>query len=140
MIVIVGGRNRPHEMFLFGASIVLALSSLVEVPPPRSLVALLPGWFVAIWTGGLLLSGIAGLVACLWPNVIVSLALERGALLMSAGAVILIGAAALIVNGKSAVVGAGFFLTWALANLVRVRQVTKDLRRIAVALGEDSDG
>lgn len=141
MIVLVTGRHRPHELLLLAWSVLIGISYLARVPAPQSLAATVPRGIVLLWAGGLALSGIVGLVGCLWRGaVVVGLGLERGALIMSTAVLILIAAAIVSANGQRAVYSAGLTVAWGLANLVRCLQITQDLRQVAAAHKENADG
>ncbi len=52
-LIVVTGRHRPHELFLFALQVVLGCAYLVSVPAPQSLAALVPSWLVFLWAAGL---------------------------------------------------------------------------------------
>lgn len=141
MIVLATPKPRPHEMFLLAASILLGVSYLVRVPAPASLEASVPRWVVLVWAAALAVSGIVGLAGCLWRGELtVGLGLERGALVMSTAALLVIAGASLLVNGHRAVFSLGIMLAWGLANIYRCVQIAADLRQLAAAREEHADG
>jgi hypothetical protein len=95
---------------------------------------------VILWALGLLASGVVGLTGCLWRgHIVVGLGLERGAMLMSTGAMGLISAVIVSAAGVRGVFSAGITIAWALANVYRCLQITADLRQIAAAHKGDAD-
>lgn len=141
MVVLAASRHRPHELFLLGVSVLLGVSYLVTVPAPQSLAAAVPRWAVLLWAAGLLVSGVTGLVGCGWKGQPpIGLGLERGAMLLSTAALLLMASASVAANGERAAWGAGLTIAWALANSMRVRQIGKELREIRAASLEPDDG
>lgn len=129
-VLVVSSRRNPHTLFLFALQVPLGIAYLFTVPAPQSLAALVPGWLVMAWAVGLTLSGMVGVVS-VWPwAVTTAMELERGALLASSGALLLIGGASLVVNGLRAIFGWSLILAWAAANLVRCRQIHRDVNQI----------
>lgn len=140
MIVLVTGRHRPHELLLLAVSVLLGASYLIRVPAPQTLTAAVPRWVVILWAVGLVASGIIGLTGCLWRgDVTVGLGLERGAMLMSTAALVLISSVIVSVTGMRGAFSAGITIAWALANVYRIAQISTDLRRIAAAHKENVD-
>ncbi len=139
-MIVLAGRHRPHELLLLAWSALLGASYLVRVPAPRSLAAAVPHWVVLLWAAGLVLSGAVGLLGCLWRGQAeTGLGLERGAMLMSTAALTLIAVASLAANGDRALFGVGLMSAWAMANVARAMQITRDLRQIAAAIEERTD-
>lgn len=127
--VVVVGRDRPHELLLLGWSLFSGVSYLLGAPPPGSITALMPAWEIHAWAGGLLASGLIGLVGCWWRgNHALGLGLELGAMLIGSGALLLYSVAAFAVGGWRATFAAGLVATWMAANLWRVGQIRRDLR------------
>lgn len=129
-VVILSGRHRPHELFLFGISVILGLSYLFGSPPPNSLAAELPAVVFKAWAVALLVSGGFGLFGCLAParHREAGLQIERGALLINAGAVAIYTTVLFAFGGWRAL-GAGLIAAaWAAANIARAVQISNDLR------------
>ena len=129
-VVIVAGRHRPHELVFLGLSVLLGATYLLSAPPPASVVALMPHWVVDLWSAGLVFSGLVGLLAVLvfgrWLES--SLLAEAGAMLVGAGALVLLATASISVGGRhTSIFGVGFIVAWALANLVRAAQIRREL-------------
>jgi len=123
-VFVVAGRHRPHEVLLLAVSVVSGLAYVIGAPAPGSLAALLPGWAVAVWAWGLLLSGVVGLSG-VWR----SLELEAAAMLLGAGA-LLWYAVAVAQFGWRGLFGGAVALAWASANVWRAAQIRRDLRGI----------
>ena len=86
---------------------------------------------VAIWAWLLLLSGVVGLTGCYSRgNLKRALGLERGGMLLGAGAVIGYAVQVYTINGGRALFSAGFCAGWAIANVVRALQISNDLRKL----------
>lgn len=130
-LIVVTGRHRPHELLLFALQVVLGLGYLLSVPAPQSLAALVPSWLVFLWAGGLVLSGIVGLAAAWRKQTLAALELERAALIVSAGALLLIGGASFVATGWRAIFGGSMILAWALANITRCLQIRHDAKQMA---------
>ena len=121
-------------MFCFAFQVILGAAYLFTVPAPQSLAAIMPHWLVMTWAAAMVLSGAAGLIGSWWRGSPSSaLELERGALLMSTGALALIGGASFVVNGWRAAFGGGLIVAWAAANLVRCWQIRTDVKKITTA-------
>jgi len=130
-VVVVTSRQRPHELVLLLASVLLGLGYLLTVPPPQSLAAVVPAWLVTTWSVGLLLSGALGLLGAFWRgSILVALELERAALLVSTGALLLIGGASFAVAGWRALFGGSIILAWGVANIVRCVQIGQDTHKL----------
>lgn len=126
----------PYELTFMILSVLAGLGYLTTVPAPSSVAALMPGEVVAAWAWTLLLTGILGLVGCLWRGqLLVSLGLERSALLGQTGALLIIAGATLTAwaTGQTAVfplLGLGFMAAWMAANIWRLMQIRAGLRML----------
>ena len=130
-IVVVAGRDRPHELLFLGLSLLSGISYLLGAPPPGSITALMPPWEIHAWAGGLLASGLIGLVGCWWRgNHARGLGLEMGAMLIGSGALLLYSVAAFSLGGWRALFAGGIGVTWMAANLLRAGQIRSDLRNL----------
>lgn len=129
-LLVVSGRRRPHEVMLMAVSVVLGVSYLAGAPRPGSVNDLLPDPVFYIWSVALLVTGVAGLVACFSRRTESGLELERGAMVAQAGALLLYGTVAVTYAGFGALVSAAIVAGWAIANAVRAVQITADLRRL----------
>jgi hypothetical protein len=89
-----------------------------------------------MWSLGLFVSGVLGLFAALWRGAIrFALEIERVAMLVSTGALLLIGGASFVVNGWRALFSASLAIAWAAANIVRSGQIRRDLAKIIAMEG-----
>lgn len=134
-VLVVSGRHQPHELFAFAAQALVGLAFLVTVPAPASLSAVVPGWLALLWSVGLLLAGVTGLVAAKIRMGGAALLLEHAALVVSTGMLFLIGAASIAVNGLRATFGIAWIAAWTGANIWRIRQIRRDLTKIRNAGG-----
>lgn len=129
-VIVVTGKSRPHELLLLAYGAIIGAVTLLG---ERSSIALAsPTWAVYAWSIGLVISGVLGIGASLWRTALVrALEIERGALLIGAGAILLYSGYILTVgSGWDQVVGAGMVAAWGAANIWRSWQITVDLHRI----------
>lgn len=123
-------------------SVLAGLGYLTTVPAPSSVASLMPGWVVLAWAWTLLATGVLGLAGCLWRGrLLVSLGLERSALLAQTGALLLIAGATLTawLTGQLdpfPLFGLGFMSAWMAANVWRLRQIGAGIRMLHL-LAED---
>lgn len=130
-IVVVAGRDRPHELLLLALSLFSGISYLLGAPPPGSITALMPAWEIHAWAAGLLVSGLIGLIGCWWRgNRALGLGLELGAMLIGSGALLLYSVAAFALGGWRALFAGGIGVAWMAANLLRAGQIRSDLHQL----------
>lgn len=130
-VFILTGRRRPHHILLLAYSLVAGVAFLAGwVPEPRGMSARLNGTQLILWSLGLTVSGLVGLVGACWRgDAVRGLRLERSALLIGAGA--LFGYAwTMSALGKMAVFSVGFCIAWGIANLALATQIGQDLRNL----------
>lgn len=128
--LVVTGRHRPHEVALLVCSAVLGVAYLAGAPTPPSVQVLQPVWLRDVWYWLLIAGGAVG-AAGLWVRrVDLGMGLERAGMIANAAAIGILGAEGLIRTGAPAVGSAAFLLMLAAANLVRVAQITRDLRLV----------
>jgi len=124
-LVVVSGRHRPHELLLLAVSVVTGAAYTIGAPPPTSIAALMPTWALHVWSAGLLLSGVLGLLGALtrrgW-----SLALEQAGMLIGAGALVWYVGAVVPFGWRGLFAGL-VSLAWASANVARAVQIQRDL-------------
>lgn len=125
--MVISGRHRPHELLLLVVSVITGAAYTCGARPPASIAAALPGWAVAVWSAGLLLSGVIGLTGALTTRPW-SLQVEQAAMLLGAAALIWY-TAALVPLGWRALFAGSISLGWAAANVVRAGQIRLDRRR-----------
>jgi hypothetical protein len=128
-VVVIMGRHRPHEQLLLGLSTISGATYLLGAPPPTSVAAAMPMLGVKLWAGGLLISGVAGLVGS-WRHGERGMLLEQGGLLIGAAALVMYAVMAAAYAGWNASFAVGFGGAWAAANLWRARQSWGDLREL----------
>lgn len=130
-IIVITGRERPHELALLAFSAVAGALFLAGVPVPPSIVeSMRPPWNV-LWCAGLALSGIVGLVGCYWRgNLIVALGVERTGLLFNAACYFTYAVMVFTFNGWNAFFAAGFCVSVAVADVARSLRISNDLRNI----------
>lgn len=125
-LVVVSGRHRPHELLLLAVSVVTGVAYTVGAPPPTSIAALMPAWALHVWSAGLAISGILGLVGALtrrgW-----SLAVEQAGMLIGAASLVWYVGAVVPFGWRGLYAGL-VSLAWAAANLARAMQIRRDLR------------
>lgn len=125
-LVVVSGRHRPHELLFLAVSLVTGVAYTIGAPPPTSIAALMPAWALHVWSAGLFLSGVLGLIGALtrrgW-----SLAVEQASMLIGAAALVWYVGAVVPFGWRGLFAGL-ISLAWAIANLVRAAQIRNDLR------------
>lgn len=130
--VIVLGREKDHEVALNVWSAALGVLYLAGAPKPGSMAALVHGPIFTLWAAGMVLSGATGLVACyLLRGPERSLEVERAALVIQTGVLLMWAGVALSFNGWSALMAVGLAGAWIWANVRRCLRITRDLRRLA---------
>jgi hypothetical protein len=116
-------------MLLLVLSVLVGVAYLAGSPPPGSVAALIPPWEITIWAAGLLLSGATGLFSA-WPrtDILLSLRVELGSMLIGAGSLLLYVAAVVQYAGLSGLLAGGATAAWTVANLLRAVQIRHELR------------
>jgi hypothetical protein len=129
-VVVVMGRNRPHEVAWFVVALVSGLGFLFRaIDRPVSVSALLPGWAVGIWVFVLFSSGLVGLVGAFWHGeVMPGLRLEQAGLLMGVAALLPSIVSAYQYAGPPATYVVATSLAFAGANTVRVFAISRTIR------------
>lgn len=125
-MVVVAGRHRPHELLLLVVSLITGLAYTIGAPPPTSIAALMPAWALHVWSAGLLLSGVIGLVGAVVRQAW-ALQVEQAAMLIGASALIWYTAAVAPFGWRALLAGL-ISTAWAGANLWRAWQIRQDLR------------
>lgn len=136
-VLIIARHRPPHELLLLAVSVVTGIAYTIGVPPPSSVAALLPHWAVLVWAGGLVVSGVIGLVAMVGRRLSM-LQAEQASMLFGAAALIWY-TVALIPFGAKALFAASISIAWAVANLARAVQIRHDLRRFGVPIARNQD-
>lgn len=127
--VVVLGSLRPHEVMVLVYGTYAGTIYLVA-PPPSALVETAGTTYTRVWAAGLVLSGVTGLASLLRRlSLPFRLQIEQGAMLMGAGALLLVTFAAWRLPGR------GWFTiglagAWAVANVIRMIQIRRELKKI----------
>lgn len=130
-VVVVVGRDRPHEVAFNVWAIVLGVLFTVGAPRPGSLAGLVTGPAFYVFSVGLALGGIVALIGSHWTrDVERCLEIERAGMVILTGALMVYGAAVITVFGWQALVAGGLVATWVYANVRRSIRITKDLSEI----------
>lgn len=128
--VIVPRRVRSHEVGLFIVSVVTSIG--VIVAPAPEVTAVFPGWTARVWAVAVLVSGVAGLIGCLWRGrVTVGLAAEGTGLILSGAACVWYMVGAWIINERGLVGAELTVATWGLMNLWRLLQIHLDRQELS---------
>jgi hypothetical protein len=132
-LVVLSGPLRPHEMMFQALAVLLGAVYLAGSPAPTSVAALMPEWAVRLWAGGLLLSGLlTGLSLVLRRRPETSLRVQQSAMLIGAAALVWTTYAIFVYAWSSrALLGGGFCLCWAAADVIRAEQCRRDARKVA---------
>lgn len=127
-VVVVAGRQRPHELLLLAVSLAWGVAYLVGAPPPDSVAALMQRWQVVVWSALLVVSGVVGLAGCWWRrNIELGLGLELAGMLFGSGALFVFSVAAVHATHRITF-GIGMIMVWFAANLWRAAQIGRELR------------
>lgn len=131
VIVVEGteGRN-PFEVFLLAWCAVAGGLLAFGTPQPGSLQALLPQWMVTTWYILLCIGGLVGLVGVWQRKAILSLLVERAAMLVVSPAGLLYSVALFSLGGARAILSGGFVMAFAAAAFVRFVRIQLHLKRI----------
>lgn len=131
-MLLVAGRHRPHEIAFLIFSLMVGVAFTLGTPPPESVAATMPATTVRVWAIGLLVSGVVGVAAVGLPlETRRALQLEVGAMLIGAGALVVVTVAVFNYAGvPRGLFGGGFCAAWMLADLWRATQILRDLRGI----------
>lgn len=121
-VLVISGKHRPHEILLLAVALIVGTAYTVGAPPPNSIAALLPTWALYIWSVGLAVSGVVGLIGVRW-----SPRIEAAGMLIGTGALIWYSAAVAPLGWKALLAG-GICAAWAGANLWRAVQIRQDLK------------
>lgn len=131
--VIVLSRQKPHMLLLLILGILTGVSIFAGTYDPNAMERDLPEWVVQIWGGCLLGSGVIAIFGHLgWRrNRMRGMLIERGALLIQAGMVLLYGTVLVGMFGWAATLSGGATLCWAGAHIWESQLIKRDLRMLA---------
>jgi len=133
-VVILGVRHRPFEIATLFAVLFSVLVNVIKGPSAvmAAIDAILPGYMI-VWYCGVVLGSIAALVAA-FLKVPSCLMWERTGLCLLGMFFLAYGTTSLLVFGLTGLTGANLLFAFSVAALVRVVQLTRDLRALK---GED---
>ncbi len=130
-VVVVVGRDRPHEVALNVWAAILGALYTFGAPRPGSLAGLVTGPAFYVFAVGLGLGGLIALVGSHWTrDVERSLEIERAGLVILTGALLVYAVAVISVFGWQALIAGGLVAAWVHANVRRSISITRDLRQI----------
>jgi hypothetical protein len=130
-IVVVVGRDRPHEVALNVWAVILGVMFTAGAPRPGSLAGLVTGPAFYVFSIGLAVGGAVAFAGSYWTlDVERSLEVERAGLTILTGALLVYGVAVFATFGWQALVAGGLVGAWVYANTRRSVIVTRDLRQI----------
>ncbi len=130
-MVVVVGRQRAHEVLLLAVSVIVGAAYTIGAPRPGSLSALLNPWVFRVWAVAMLVSGLAGLLGCVYRGrVETALGIERGAMLVQLGALLIYATVLFAYAGVSALLAGLITCGWGAANAARAVQIGRALRQL----------
>jgi hypothetical protein len=130
-IIVVTGRQRPHEVLLLVVSVLVGVAYLLGSPPAASVAALIPRWEIHVWAVVMLASGGVGLISIRrWGVPGLALSLELGAMLAGAGGLLVYVVAIFLAAGPSGLLAGGITAGWLCSNLWRAWQIHTELKDI----------
>lgn len=135
-LVLVLKRQKPHLILFMVLSVLSGLAYFIGPAESEAMLKELPDWVPLAWAMVLLISGLLGLGGIIWQRWRVErgMLLERGALLIQAGAVSLYGGSLLLANGWAAALVVGATAAWAIANVWEARLIRQELLSIEEAV------
>lgn len=129
--VVLVSRTAAHEVLFLLASVVLGAAYTFGTPAPASVAATQPLWVIRAWAVGMILSGVFGLAGCFWrTNIARALLLERSGMYFGAATMLVYTVSLFGYAGWRAIGSGVFFGFWAVANLWRAFQISRDLGRL----------
>jgi hypothetical protein len=136
-IVVVVGRDRPHEVALNVWAVILGTLLTFGAPRPGSMAALVSGGAFYVFSTGLALGGLIALVGSHWGrgDAERGLEIERAGLVVLTGALLVYAAAVTATFGGQALVAGGLTAAWVWANVRRAIMITRDLRHARRKVG-----
>ncbi len=130
-IVIVVGRDRPHEVAFNVWAVILGVMFTAGAPRPGSLAGLVTGTAFYVFSVGLAVGGAVAFAGSYWNRQIErSLEIERAGLTILSGALLVYSVAVVAVFGWQALIAGGLVGAWIYANTRRSVTITRDLRQV----------
>lgn len=124
------GWFHEHEVFLLAWSILIGAGYLFGAPRSGALANQLSPVVIVIWSWAMTLSGVIGLIGCFGfrKRMDIAFGLERGALALQAGGLMLFAVSIVSNAGATGLTVAGICMAWALANLTRAWRISVGLK------------
>jgi hypothetical protein len=130
-IVVVVGRDRPHEVAFNVWAVILGIMFTAGAPRPGSLAALVTGPAFYVFSIGLAVGGAVAFAGSYWTHDVErSLEVERAGLTILTGSLLVYAVAVIAAFGWQALVAGGLVVAWAYANTRRSMIITRDIRRV----------
>lgn len=130
-IVVVVGRDRPHEIAFSVWALILGVMFTAGAPRPGSLSGLVTGPAFYVFAVGLGLGGLVTLSGSLWMRGLErALEVERAGLVILTGALLVYAAAVTVTFRWQALIAGGLVGAWVWANIRRSVIITRDLRAV----------
>lgn len=123
--------RHPYQVWSLGW-LALAGAASIIAPQPSSITALLPTWQRLTWSALLLVACLIGLIAAWWRDPATGLLAERAGHAGLAGAALAYAGAIALEAGPRGTVVALLLCGLTVAAVARVRDITRDLRRLEV--------
>jgi hypothetical protein len=119
------GPPNPFEACLLGACVVIGAATAVGFAQPPAFEATLPAWGRLLWGGLMLVGGVAAVAGLYWPgDPVDGVLIKRGGLITLAPLTLAYGLAGLADVPAARFVASTFAIAFAVACVLRVRQVT----------------
>lgn len=137
VIVVEGteGRN-PFEVFLLAWVAFAGTAALVVGPPAsESPIPLLPYWLVMTWYTLLCIGGSVGLAGVWIRNLILSMLVERAAMLILSPSALLFAVVLFSLGGAPALFSSSLTLAFAVMTFVRFVRINAQLRKLRSLMG-----
>lgn len=130
-IVVVVGRDRPHEVAFNIWAVILGTMFTFGAPRPGSMASLVTGPAFYVFAVGLALGGLVALVGSHLPgDVERALEVERAGLIILTGALLVYAVAVISVFGWQALVAGALVAAWVHGNVRRSVTITRDLKAV----------
>lgn len=132
-VQIVSGRH-PFEVAVLLAVLICGVILVLTDQRPASVTAAMPGSVQAAWEVGLIVAGVVGLAALVWPgSLVTSMGVELVGMVVLGTSTSMYAIALYVVSGSAAIAAGAFIVAVAVASWARGYQILRDLRRVARA-------
>lgn len=140
-IVVVVGRERPHEVALNIWATILGTALTAGAPRPGSMLQYVSDPAFYLFSIGLMLGGLVALTGSHWRgDVERALDLERAGLLILTGALLVYLVAVVAAFQWQALLTGGLIAAWTHANIRRSLMIGRDLRNVRRQFGGRREG